>query len=221
MKFFLKLKHWQLFVLLLCTYLVFQIEGTTSVISSQGEIKQITEHNYFWFKTSSVVSYSQEEVSTVIPSGKWDKSVKVSKRSPIMILFIFVLFGWFYVVGVNLNKKLPELIKMNLAKFKWFIFIPIVCMFLFYIYVLTLFNRVSIGEQLNLAIFAVTLPLYLFSVFCLIYCIYFNAKSLKTVELQRPVNFSDYLGEFLLFLFFPIGIWLIQPKINRIFSETT
>jgi len=221
MKFFLKLKHWQLFVLLLCTYLVFQIAGTTSVISSQGEIKQITEHNYFWFKTSSVVSYSQEEVSTVIPSGKWDKSVKVSKRSPIMILFIFVLFGWFYVVGVNLNKKLPELIKMNLAKFKWFIFIPIVCMFLFYIYVLTLFNRVSIGEQLNLAIFAVTLPLYLFSVFCLIYCIYFNAKSLKTVELQRPVNFSDYLGEFLLFLFFPIGIWLIQPKINRIFSETT
>ena len=221
MKFFLKLKHWQLFGLLLCTYLAFQIAGTTSVILSQGTIKQITEHNYFGFRTSSSTSYSQEDVSTVTPSKVCDKSIKVTKYSPIVILFIFVLLGWFYVVGVNLNKKLPETVKMNLTKFKWFFFIPLICMIFFYIFALVLFNKVSIGEQLNFAPFAVIIPLHLFSVFCIFYCIYFAAKSLKAADLQRPVTFSDYAGEFFLFLFFPIGVWLIQPRINKIFSKTT
>lgn len=221
MNIFLKLKHWQLFGLLVCTYLAFQIAGTTTVISSQGVIKQVSKHNYFGFKTSTVISYSQEEVSTVIPSGAWIKSMKVTKCSPIVILFIAVLFGWFYTVGVNLNKKLPDTVKMNLTKFKWFFFIPITCMFLFYIFVLVLFKSISNGEQLNSAFIAVTILPYLFSIFCLFYCIYFNAKSLKAVDLQRPVTFSDYVREFFLFWFFPIGVWLIQPRINKIFSETT
>jgi hypothetical protein len=223
MNIFLKLKHWQLFGLLLCTYFVFQIAGTTTVISSQSAIKQVSEHNFFVFKTSTVIS-SQEiarEVSTDIP--RWEKSVKISKSSPSVILFLVVLLGWFYAVAVNLNKKLPDTVKMNLTKFKWFFFIPITYGFLFYLFTyFVLFNRVSNGEQLNWEFSVLVIVLsYLFSVFCLFYCIYFNAKLLKAVELQRPVTFRDYVLEFVLFWLFPIGIWLIQPRINRIFSETT
>ena len=45
---------------------------------------------------------------------------------------------------------------------------------------------------------------------------YFVAKTLKTVELQKEVLFSDFAGEFFIVWFFPIGIWIIQPKINKI-----
>jgi len=223
MNIFLKLKHWQLFGLLLCTYLVFQIAGTTTVISSQSAIKKVSEHNFFVFKTTSVIS-SQEiarEVSTDIP--KWEKSIKISKHSPTVILFFFVLCGWFYVVAVSLNKKLPATVKMNLTKFKWFFFIPITYGFLFYLFAyLVLFDRVSNGEQLNWGFSVLVIILsYLFSAFCAFYCIYFNAKLLKAVELQRPVTFRDYVFEFFLFWLFPIGVWLIQPRMNRIFSETT
>ena len=44
---------------------------------------------------------------------------------------------------------------------------------------------------------------------------YFVAKTFKTAELQRKVSFSDFAGDFFLVWFLPIGIWIIQPKINR------
>ena len=221
---FLKFKHWQLFGLLVCTYFAFQIAGTTTVISSQGEIKHVAERSFFIFKTSSVIS-SQETTNDIatVSQSQWKKSVKVTKYSPIVILFIVVLCGWFYVVGVNLNKKLPDTVKMNLIKFKWFFFTPIAFMFLSYIYTyFVLFKNVSNGVEPNFGIFLTfIISLSLFSVFCFFYCIYFNAKSLKAVELQRPVIFRDYVLDFFLFWFFLIGVWIIQPRINRIFSEAT
>jgi hypothetical protein len=66
---------------------------------------------------------------------------------------------------------------------------------------------------------AVILPLHLFSMFCIFYCLYFNAKALKAVEWRRPVTFGDYAGEFFLLWFFPLGIWFIQPRINQLFRN--
>ncbi|MEN9640511.1 MAG: hypothetical protein RLZZ262_2380, partial [Bacteroidota bacterium] len=42
---------------------------------------------------------------------------------------------------------------------------------------------------------------------------------IKLLELQREVRFSEFIREFFLIWFFPIGIWFIQPKINRWFEE--
>lgn len=47
---------------------------------------------------------------------------------------------------------------------------------------------------------------------------YWVAKALKTVELQRPVTFTDCLGEFFLLWFSSIGIRVLQPRINRLFA---
>ena len=45
--------------------------------------------------------------------------------------------------------------------------------------------------------------------------LYKAAKTIKTVELQKKVTFSDFAGEFFLLWFSPIGIWILQPKINK------
>ncbi len=63
---------------------------------------------------------------------------------------------------------------------------------------------------------AIIVPMHLFSMFCIFYSLYFVAKTFKTVELQRETAFSDFAGEFFLIWFYPIGIWIIQPKINKI-----
>jgi len=55
--------------------------------------------------------------------------------------------------------------------------------------------------------------------FCLFYCLYFVAKTLKTVELQREVSFNDFIAEFFLTWFFPIGVWILQPRINKMIKE--
>ena len=79
MNVFLRLKHWQLFGLLIGIPFIFQIVGMTTVIVSQDPTKMFT----------------------VFPL--------------LMLLFMGVFFGWFYAMGVNLNKKLPDTVKMNLT----------------------------------------------------------------------------------------------------------
>lgn len=61
----------------------------------------------------------------------------------------------------------------------------------------------------------IIIPLHLFSMFCIFYSLYFVAKTFKTVELQRETTFSDFAGEFFMIWFYPIGIWIIQPKVNK------
>lgn len=134
-----------------------------------------------------------------------------------MLLFVAIFFGWFWVMAINLYPKLPPEAKLNLNRFKLFMLIPVV-----YIAVISfLFGGIPIGTQGGSTggIGAIIVPVHLFSMFCISWCLAFLAKSLKAVELQRPVTFSDYAGEFFLIWFFPIGVWIIQPRINKLFDD--
>lgn len=138
----------------------------------------------------------------------------------ITILIIGLSLSWSYSLGTNLYKRLPVTAKMSLTRFKIFLFFPGIYMIFFLVFMAGLFSDVSSGREPNPGILFLIFPLHLFAMFCLFYCLYFNAKALKTVELQRPVTFSDYAGEFFLLWFFPIGIWIIQPRVNRLFATT-
>ncbi len=66
---------------------------------------------------------------------------------------------------------------------------------------------------------AIIMPLHFLAMFCMFYNLYFAAKTIKLAELQRQVNFGDYAGEFFLMWFFPIGVWWLQPKVNRLHDD--
>lgn len=139
---------------------------------------------------------------------------------PVMLVFLIaVFFGWFYAIGTNLHKKLPGSVTMNLTRFKIFLFIPFAYMISISLIMCNLITeRLPIDGQPNPAFFLVIFPLHLFSIFCMFYCLYFNAKALKSVECQREVTSSEYIGEFLMIWFFPFGIWMIQPRLNKLFD---
>ncbi len=59
-------------------------------------------------------------------------------------------------------------------------------------------------------------PLWLVGV---LYIVYFVSKNLVMAERGTPVSFDQYVGLFFLLWFFPIGVWIIQPKINRLFRN--
>jgi len=69
---------------------------------------------------------------------------------------------------------------------------------------------------MNPAIFMLIL---IFVMYCLLYPSYFIAETFKTCELQREVKFHEFIGAFFLFLLYPIGIWIIQPKVNKMFAN--
>jgi len=181
MTFFLKLKHWQLFGLLFCTFCAFQISGaSTTVISLK------------------------------------DRTFTITEISPLVILFISCVIGWYYSIGIILNKKIPASVKMQVTKFKWFLLLPVISTIFYYSFLrFELFNSIYNGISSSLILVTISILLLFFSIFCLFYCIYFNSKTIKTIELQRYVNFSDFVNEFVLLFLFPIGIWIIQPRINK------
>lgn len=63
------------------------------------------------------------------------------------------------------------------------------------------------------------LPLHLGCVICLFYLAYFTAKSLVLLEKGEAVTFYEAAGPFFLIWFYPLGIWVIQPRVNRLFAK--
>jgi hypothetical protein len=49
-----------------------------------------------------------------------------------------------------------------------------------------------------------------------LYFISYPAKILKSIEIGRKQKLEDYVADLFLVIFLPIGIWFLQPRINRI-----
>jgi len=193
---FLKAKHWQLFILMFGIPIIFQIFIMTSMFSNMD-----TNGNSD-------------------PTAMFDSF----KLFPIiMFLYTGLFFGWFWSIAHGLREYIPTEYRMKLKKFKIFFFIPLLYILFCVTLIGTTFYGISSGDNAAGGIVGkmlfVILPLHLFSMFSIFYQLYFASKTIKTAELQREVTFSDYLGEFFMIWFFPIGIWVIQPKINRIVNS--
>lgn len=198
--YFQKAKHWQLFLFM------FGIPILSQMFVMGNMISQIGENNppdmSFMLKYFSLLPF-------------------------IMVLFLGTFFGWFWSIAIGLKHKIPQEIKMKTTKFKIFFFIPLVYILLFVtllgISMSWIVTGVNSGIQpnfVNIGLFiSIIFPLHFFSMFCIFYCLYFVAKTIRTIELQRECSFSDFAGEFFLIWFYPIGIWIIQPRINKIAEE--
>ena len=199
---FLKVKHWQLFTLMFGIPILFQLimMGT------------------LFLNINSQTSLNPTEIFNIM------------KFFPIlMILYMGVFFGWFWSIAIGLQRKVPENIKMKTKKFKIFFFIPLVYILCISLFIGGLFSGIMqngiepSGEfvigRLAIGMFGIILPLHLVSMFGIFHSMYFVAKTFKTVELQKEVNFGDFAGEFFMIWFYFIGIWILQPKINKMAEE--
>jgi hypothetical protein len=190
---FLKAKHWQLFLFTFGLPIIFQ------------------------FATMGTM------VANLLIGNRLDPSFILNYLEffpGIMLLFIGVFFGWFWSVAIGLQHRVPGNVKMKVNKFKVFFFIPLAYMLFILIFMGIIMSGIMEGNGEPAAgyifgVIGIIVPLHLFSMFCMFYSLYFVAKTFKTVELQREVNFSDFAGEFFLIWFYPVGIWILQPKINK------
>lgn len=135
-----------------------------------------------------------------------------------------MLYAWNWAIGIGLQEKLPIPLRSNTRYFKLCFLYPIIhVLLLFPIFIVALVYNINtkiepIANNIIL-LYAIFLPFHLMAMACMFYNIYFAARTFKTTELQRKTTFSDFAGEFFLIWFYPIGIWIIQPKINRMIDE--
>lgn len=142
-------------------------------------------------------------------------------------LFLIVLAGsvihyyWIWSVATHLQQYMhSDMRKLETGRFRLFFFIPLVY-FVLLTALLPLFMVPSQqGARQSADMMAAwSLPMlcmHLFSAFCIIYTWYFTVKTLRSAEMQKEAHFSDYIGEFFMIWFFPVGIWFLQPRINAL-----
>lgn len=195
---FLNAKHWQLFTLMIGLPIIVQFGSMIAILTS-------------------AVNGTKEPPLFVMPA-----------YIILMVLFSILsgatTFGWIWSIASGLQEKIPNGITMKFKKFKTFYLIAMGYMLLI---VLGAFIFVPISMQPDFVpsvgasgiILLLFIPLHFLAIFGIFYGLYFAAKTLKTVELRREVEFSEFIGEFLMLWFSFIGVWIIQPKLNKLVNQ--
>jgi hypothetical protein len=181
---FLRLKHWQVFILTFGLFLVF----------------------FIYLAAPDLVSIVGNDVrdAPFVP-------ITFGFSAPhIFLLYMVVANFWLFAVGTRLHKK------YHYNNFMLFLFrISIYFSTLFAaatFVVLPAFQSVD-GTFSRVAM--------IISLLGGIYCAYFASFLLRSIELKRDAAFRDLTRDFVFFVFSPVGIWWVQPRINRIFRRDT
>jgi hypothetical protein len=139
-----------------------------------------------------------------------EELLKINFRFGVVtVLFMFCLVAWLWSMGSFLNSIVKPTLRLRLGFFRFALLYPTLYIFMF----LTLFGTT------NLALLALIFPMHFFAMFCLFYDLYFVSKSLALAETCKLASFYDYGRSFFLLWFFPIGVWFIQPRINRLYAK--
>lgn len=128
---------------------------------------------------------------------------------------------WIYAIGVFGQDRIAAsgLKPMNLTLFK----INVITVGAFFLVGLALSATNNAGvEQPAIETLSLNdIPYFageLYLVFAMVQPIIFTCKTIAKLELRREVSFGDYFNNLLLMLFFFIGIWFLQPKVNRLIA---
>jgi hypothetical protein len=123
---------------------------------------------------------------------------------------------WLYSIGIFGQNRLTE---FDLKREKT-IYLTISCFLMPICWLITIINPAKmlnlLPEPILLRI--ITLIISLGFIITGLYMTYFVSKTLKTLELKSDPKFKDFILLMLGLIIWPIGIWFIQPKINKIFS---
>lgn len=174
MRIFLKMKSWQLFLLLFGAHFLMMAVG--------------------------MVGGDPRRMFTIMPIG--------------MLVFMAVFMAWFWALGTNINRWVPEDIRPSPRRFRFGLIYASVYMLFFLVF----FMRMSSG-RVGGGLFALIFPLHIFAMVCMFYALYFVAKNLVMAERKEKVGFYDFAGPFFLIWMYPIGVWFLQPRVNRMFQE--
>jgi uncharacterized RDD family membrane protein YckC len=177
--FFLRAKHWQVFILVFGVYFVGQIALVGSLSASPPL--------YEVFAKGGLLA------------------------GLVMTLSTLGIFAWFWAVGSFFSSIVQPELRMKSGFFRVALVYP---PFYFVFFIATI-------QESSPVVLGLIVPLHLFAMVCMFYLLYFVSRSLVLAETNKPASFYDYAGSFFLLWFFPVGIWIVQPRVNRLYERPT
>ncbi|MBR4841447.1 MAG: hypothetical protein IK005_13385 [Paludibacteraceae bacterium] len=196
--FFLKIKHWQLFLLLCVPCLLFFYRELADFHWILSDL--LAELLFGWLFTG------------------W----------PLIMPLFASLVWWAYAYALMwaFDERMPLPLKED-RRFEHFClslpFFFVVTMMVFPAFCMNLFLfQTNIGHAFaSLLALLMSLVVFFWTLggILLLLGIYLLAKAMRVAELQREVKVKEVLGDFFLFLFFPLGVWFLQPRVNRMYEK--
>ncbi|GAB3537406.1 hypothetical protein GCM10027443_30310 [Pontibacter brevis] len=125
---------------------------------------------------------------------------------------------WLWQIGLYLYHRLPEQIRitpvyLHLGMLYFVLYTPLL------LYTLGLMKESALEGHLPYGMLLLLVPMHLLATFCFLYIVYFAARALVSVEQQRVVAAGEFTGAYLQFLFLPLGIWFLQPRLNKLSAK--
>lgn len=221
--FFLRSKHYLLFIPLLLPTLTSWIAQGAYGQQLQEFSQEIGTGSDFSFADFTLADYSGYFYFFLV----------------LMILPMLVQVGWYRAVGQDLKKYLPDHASFNDKTFKITLAVQVISVLAM---VGTFWygwnwlgdsipgwiesDGVSDERAKDLALSALKVAglvaiIGLIGFAAAIYNSYFVGKTLKTIEEGRPVKGGELVGYVILSYFLVIGIWIMQPKVNRLVETGT
>jgi hypothetical protein len=195
---FLRAKHWQLFIPAIAIPFTLMIVLIITAIMTITSLENNTDRpeNVLW-------------LFYLLPV--------------VLILSWFVQFAWSWTVLTKLSKLVPDHVRLPIGRIKFFFVLPVIYFCCLPFYIVFVIQTVTMEKEEDLLLAALLgLVVFIFhflSIFCILHTFYFVAKTVKSAELQRNPSFSNFVGDFFLIWIFPVGIWFIQPRINRLIEN--
>ena len=129
------------------------------------------------------------------------------------LLMMLLLFSWLISICWVSNNKIDASLRPRL---QWYFGAAIYAAV--YIAIAPYFFAESFQSGADLP--GIVLVLHVIATFAVFYVLAFSAKNLIMAERQSAVSFFDYSGPFFLMWFFPIGVWFVQPRVNRLVATS-
>lgn len=206
-KFILNAKHWQIFILTFGVQFFGIILYAIAIISSINFQLPGNGGN-----NRDVLDFSIVAIIFLLIAGL------------VNLFGVFIHFFWLWTIGTKLQEYYPSEVKEpKIKRFKLFFLFPFIYLLFMPLLVLGITSSFGFEDKLtnpSLLILSIIILVacHFFCMFCIIHTLYFCAKKLKTILSKKEAHFSDYIGEFFMVWFFPIGVWIIQPQINKLIN---
>lgn len=149
---------------------------------------------------------------TFLIIGSFRKFVFYSDELLGIIAYIFsnvILICWYALVGIQLKKKIKSKLPFLFA-----LFLCSVTIVIGIIVSAVLFGRAELTLMLKDKL--VFFSFLILSFLLVLNLAIFPAKALRILEIGDDIDINDYFGDIFRLLFLPIGIWNIQPRLNKI-----
>lgn len=139
----------------------------------------------------------------------------------LLIIPFITFYFWIFAVGNFLNKRVSDHLDTKTGYFSLAVGTSAFSMFflsIFSFFIWDDWQQLMLKDDFTYIVFGIIVFL---AIATLLLSISYVAKTLVRAERNAEVNSSDFYSEFVMILFFPLGIWILQPRINKVYTKNS